>query len=473
MRAPGHPRRRAIAGAVVVMLVWLVAAAGPAVARPRPWVPDPLEWPGRVVPFVDFVEESRGFGFDHPVEVSLLSERMFDRRVLREGAFFGPDVAFDRLVGRLRALGLLPADPGSGGGGDDGGGGLLGYFDPYFEEVVVRGNDLHDPAVRTVLVHELAHALVSQRFRNARLGTGSFAVLALTEGDATAVEAEYFETLGPEAQTRVVEAHFSDPTGGPAHVLDVLVGAPYVLGHAYVELLDVRRERNAAFRDPPKADVEVIDPLRPHAPSAALELGGLPALRANERQRGRTDELGQLLVFLTLAARVDLETSLAAAIGWGDDEYRAFRRNQIDCLHLSVRGVTVTDTMELAAAFEQWSDAAPRGASTVLVRSKDVLVTTCETNAVADPVTDLSEDVGLVLTGRLHWSARSIDDGHSRRVARCVGNAMAIDPQVLAAARAASDAGRGYREVDDEGELVVTGRLAALTAQCVAVNRSG
>lgn len=417
-----------------------------------------------MLPFVRFVEKNRGLEFDHPVDVRLVPKERFDAM----NAFdVSGDPWYRGYIGLLQSLGLLSATD-DGTALDEDAPLLYGFYNPFGEKVVVRGDDLRDPETRVVLVHELVHALVDQSFQrlDASDGAGGFAFQALTEGDATAVELDYTDTL--PARERVEVAELSARVTKELSVLEVIGGTPYVLGAAYVDFLESLDGRNAAFRDAPVEEDEVIDPLR--GESAVGRIERLPKLASDERRRPASATIGQLLVFLTLASRLDLATSLRATIGWGGDRATGFRHDGVDCTRFAVRGADRAETAELSAAFQAWAAAGTPGASGVLDRDDDVLVVACESDEPVEPAEDLAEAVSLVLGGRLYWSSRSLDDGQAPLVARCVGNAMSVDPQVLAAERAAGTAGRWYRDLDAVGDLVTRDRLTAVTAQCLAAS---
>lgn len=450
---------------MLAIVAVVAATATPAAARKHPPIPKPPEWPEAVKPLVRFVEENRGFEFDVPVEVDLLSEEAFARRL--DQSFFG-GFGLGGFVAQLAALGLASADdrvrdlatdqlP-------------LGYTDP-FAGIVIRGPDPHDPLTRLVLVHELAHALVFQEYKQLAFSSavGTFAYRALVEGDATRVEVDYLDSLPERRQSRINEALSNEPAVDAPLLLDIIGGAPYSLGAGFIRVIDELGERNPAFRKPPKSDVDIIDPLREvDGDAAPLRLERLPQLAPGEQRRGPAGELGQLLVFMTLASRLDAGTSLEAAVGWAGDRTMSFRRAGQDCMHLAVRGVTTADTDRLAFAFAAWASLRPPGDAVVVRREGDVLVTACEREGASTVVPDLAERVSLMLGGSLYWSAEALAAGYAPAVARCVGQGMAVDPEVLAAERGALAAGRRASELADDDARAAKSRLEEIAASCRA-----
>ena len=222
-----------------------------------------------------FVEQERGLTFDHPVPVATLGADDFKARVLEEfqtdsdvleaqgallraGGIVTPDV--DVVQSQLDLL----AD------------GVLGFYDPVSEELVVR-RDSAGPMVRSVMAHELTHALDDQHFgldrpELAERHDGSdWAFLALVEGSAKRVETAYLDQLSPEDQDQLaadqlqlgidqIKTLFSTPL-----VLAQILMSPYDYGAPFVEaLIDAcgTARLDEAFGAPPVSSEQVLDPTR-------------------------------------------------------------------------------------------------------------------------------------------------------------------------------------------------------------------
>ena len=140
---------------------------------------------------------------------------------------------------------------------------MLGFYDARTDALVVRGSET-TPYVRTVLVHELTHALDDQHFELDRpaLDTADdesgLAFSGLVEGNAVRVENLYRRSLDEAEQDRAAEeeqdfAERIDGSGVPAFVAD-LIAFPYLAGPRFVDaLVDNGGEQrvDAAFQSPP------------------------------------------------------------------------------------------------------------------------------------------------------------------------------------------------------------------------------
>ena len=160
----------------------------------------PSKWDSHVTRYVRFVERHRKLEFEHPVPVRFLDDAAFVKAFRRDDPKITKQdrAAAERSAGQLRALGLVegPVDLiGSQQDLDDSD--TVGFYDQERKALFVRGTDLTDVDVRITLVHELTHALQDQRFDLTKLDDTvetsgeDFALLALVEGDATAVEDDY------------------------------------------------------------------------------------------------------------------------------------------------------------------------------------------------------------------------------------------------------------------------------------------
>ena len=269
-------------------------AAPAAAAAPKP----PEEWDRRVDRFVDFVERERGLAFEHPVKVRFLEDDAF-QEALRTGEdeLTDEDRALDeQYAGELVALGLAATRLSPDAAEDDADASTVGYYDSETEELVVRGTDLDDVDVRVTIVHELVHALQDQHYDmdalyEATADDGEATALDfLIEGDATAVETAYIDSLSPEAQDayyaaggEALEAEDLAPMEGVPYVLDLFGDAPYSLGEAYVAALDQvggEDARDRAFGNLPTTEEVLLDPVALEARRARQE-----GARARARRR--------------------------------------------------------------------------------------------------------------------------------------------------------------------------------------------
>ncbi|HMQ26056.1 MAG TPA: hypothetical protein PKA98_08710, partial [Acidimicrobiales bacterium] len=243
-----------------------------------------------------------------------------------------------------------------------------GFYDPETDELVVRGAD-PTPYARSTIVHELTHALDDQHFEldrpeldEADDETG-FAFTALVEGSAVTVEEAYQDTLSDEEQRQYDEEEASIGSGTdfsqfPPILLD-LIGAPYEFGPVLVDTITTHGGDEAldqAFEDPPVSSEQVLDPSRFLTGDGPLTVPEPPA----EGESFDQGTFGELLLFELLAdGGVDTATARDAAIGWGGDQYVAWREGDQTCLRVSFVGDTDTDTDEIGEALTEWAEDHP------------------------------------------------------------------------------------------------------------------
>lgn len=219
-----------------------------------------------------FVARERGLEFVDEVEVVALGADEFRDRVLDE--FESESDALETQGALLRAGGIVPADLDIVESqlellGD----GVLGFYDPVSGELVVR-SDSAGPLVRSVIAHELTHALDDQHFdldrpELAERDDGSdWAFLALVEGSAKRVETAYVAQLGPADQEQYevdqlelaldqMGSTFSTPL-----VMAQILMSPYDYGAPFVERLVAAGgtgSLDAAFAAPPVSSEQILD----------------------------------------------------------------------------------------------------------------------------------------------------------------------------------------------------------------------
>ena len=150
------------------------------------------DWDPRIADLAEQVEELRGLDFKHAVPVQVLSNKVFDKRYASDSKLSPKErKEWERSEASLHAVGLLESGLDPDALGDAFGENVLGFYDPRTERIVVRGNNLSNPATRAVLAHELTHVLQDQYFDLRKIDRQadkqeSSVVEALVEGDATA-----------------------------------------------------------------------------------------------------------------------------------------------------------------------------------------------------------------------------------------------------------------------------------------------
>ena len=311
-----------------------------------------------------FVEQERGLEFDEPVDVELADDDEFERRLLDD--FEAEDEADLRDTERIfRALGFLDGD-------DDLveqfrgviSGGVVGFYDPETNELVVRGGS-PTPYARSTIVHELTHALDDQHFElfrpeldDADDETG-FAFSALVEGNAVTVEEAYQDTFTDAEQQEYDEEEASIGGGTDfsqfPEILLALIGAPYEFGPPLVDAITSHGGDEAvdqAFSEPPVSSEQVLDPSLYLEGEQPLDVAEPPA----DGESFDQGTFGQYLLLLLLTdGGVDQQEAARAAVGWGGDQYVAWRDGDETCLRVSFEGDTGDDTTEIADALDEWA----------------------------------------------------------------------------------------------------------------------
>nr|MDQ3294048.1 hypothetical protein [Actinomycetota bacterium] len=400
---PPARARRGLVVAAVVLLAGLVAALvvanddDPAVAvdrDPRPTTstdaetttteagPEPTNGPtttttapteadfdALIAEIQAFVSAERGLPFLRPVTVELAADEDFEARLLAD---FEEDEAELRVQGQvLEAVGLL--EPGT----DivDAfrallGAGVVGFYDPETDELVVRGTGA-SPYVRTVIAHELVHALDDQHFELHRPAledvddeTGA-GFTGLVEGDARQVEDAYRATFTDEEEAAASAEELE--LGSDPRIFDVPIAlleslqAPYTLGPGLITALREAGDQallDAAFAAPPVSTEQLLAP-------ETFVAGQLPVPVTAPAADGEVIDAG-VLGALGLAQILGLGPVLnpgpidPAILGWGGDRYVAWvDGNGLPCLRAAIVGDTPTDTDELRDALSDWADDPP------------------------------------------------------------------------------------------------------------------
>jgi len=147
-------------------------------------------------------------------------------------------------------------------------------------------------APRSVIVHEVVHALQDEHFHLTR---GPFAAhpsdhdaelaaTSLVEGDATEVQERYVAGLSPaDLVGELARALGAVPSGQGSHTpayLERQLLFPYSAGDAFVKALRARggqRLLDRAFAHPPRTTAAVLDPARYLAGDPPARAVGLPA----------------------------------------------------------------------------------------------------------------------------------------------------------------------------------------------------
>lgn len=214
---------------------------------------------------------------------------------------------------------------------------VLGFYDPELDEMVVpAAPDGFSPLQRTVVFHELTHALTDQQFDSAdvldeRAEAGSVdefsAGLAVIEGDATYQQFLFLEAMDPvdavDAALESLSADTSALDAAPEWIaLDLAF--PYERGLVFINQLIESGGLKAvdeAYQDLPTTTEQILEPrkyLRREEP------GPIPPMSVtlDGWEVFRNDSFGEWGVRLLLNDTVTPGMVTQAASGWDNDTYR-------------------------------------------------------------------------------------------------------------------------------------------------------
>ncbi len=221
-------------------------------------------------------EQLRGLRTTHPLAVSTLAAAGMRRVVLRELASEREPVSDAAWDDALHLLGVLrPGQSLAGIQRRELTGQVAGLYVPRGARLYVLASGGSAP--RSVIAHEVVHALQDEHFRLTRGPfaphpldhDGELAAQALVEGDATEVQERFIATLSPGDLIgelgRSLGAMPANATAGTVPFLERQLLFPYTAGEAFVRALRARGGQpllDRAFRHPPRTTAAVLDPAR-------------------------------------------------------------------------------------------------------------------------------------------------------------------------------------------------------------------
>lgn len=438
------PRRRR-GGLVAVALVTVVVVVGAAIGG-YVWLRRDAEaaWDPVVAPLVPIVEAHRGLRFEHPVEVAYLDDEAF-RAELRAGvdSITDEDLAeIEQWLAALRALGLAQGETDLEQIVEGTAAGIAAFYDPEVKRIVVpaeyRDGEL-DPFQRSVLVHELTHALQDQHFDlQAVLASDdeheTIAGDTLVEGDATVVQDLYVRDLRAQEFEAYADAQLAAATAAEAALAEIalppaftlILSAPYLVGPALAWMLrgEAGIERlDAAFSSPPTTDRDALDPYAyVFGDPADLEVTA-PTAPADATAVS-TGVFGSFSLLATLNGYHDPKTVISLAEQWGADEYVLYDQAGRTCIDVALRGRTDDATAALATALHEWADATAIGATVLDATAPDggrqVDVHSCDPGPTSPLVPPPVDDLTTVLAFRSQLFASMMDDTVPSDQAWCI-----------------------------------------------------
>ncbi|HUH06829.1 MAG TPA: hypothetical protein VML96_03380, partial [Egibacteraceae bacterium] len=268
------------------------------------------------------------------------------------------------------------------------------------DAVLYVGGGARDPSPlqRSILAHEITHALQDQHFDLAGFvdlpderADEQLARIALVEGDATLTQQLWaLEHLTGAQQGELLDEAFAIDTA----VLDSAPEAiarslsfPYIEGAQFAVALFQQGGMAAlddAFANPPTTTEHILHPDRYLAgePAVAVQTASSPGDGWSEIERGGLGEFDVQLIFDPLG-RAD---AAQVADGWGGGELAAWDRDGDLALAVSLAFDSAADATEACQAIPRWysepADASSVGAG-VLQSNRDWLAFTCSGDRVA------------------------------------------------------------------------------------------
>lgn len=239
-----------------------------------------------------------------------------------------------------------------------------GFYDNETGEMVIAGDEELGPLAKTIVVHELIHALTDQHFDFASklddlVDEGRYqeaaAIQALAEGDATYFQLVYMQTLPTSEQVEAVQESLAVDTtvsdSLPAWFAEDLTW-PYDAGFAFVDRLITDlgvSGLNQTYTLLPTTSEHIIHPgtyfTRQPPRSAAL-----PDFELDGYEVFEEGLWGEWNVQLFLLDGVEPGQAVVAATGWGGDEYRIYWDGTNVAFAYLFVGDTPRDAEELATS---------------------------------------------------------------------------------------------------------------------------
>lgn len=457
--APGAGRRGNGGWRRALWVVPALAVVGGAVAVVVPHLNRgpkfPKMWDSRVTPIVQFVQTERGLTWKHPVEVKFLPASQFDALMAKQNA---PDASATRygqtVFDGMRALGVASgnvdlAQSAQQFAQND----IVGQYVDSDHTVYVRGDTL-TPYVRSVLAHELTHALQAEYFNLERIRSGhnddDSAVTALIEGDAVRVQNAYEQTLSPADQELL--AHEQQQTGSQAqgsnrqnNIPQFLIDQaqfPYDFGPTFVAALVAaggNAEVDAAFRNPPTTDAEIVDPVE-YTPDAGAPSVHAPAIPPGSHEVMPPSGFGQVTLLEMLGDQIGFDAAWPAVQSWEEDQWVAYTTDGRVCGDLAVLNDSPSSASTLLQAGRAWASHLPSAG--VSQSGSTVYFHSCDPGAAWKPAPNVS-DPYQALAVRSVVMYQLIADGHLKpSTASCASDQLltSMGPDELEGAEQATDA---------------------------------
>jgi len=239
-----------------------------------------------------------------------------------------------------------------------------GYYDSDTGEMVISGEASLTPLSKTIVVHELVHALTDQHFDfgvtmdeliDAERYHAAAALQALAEGDALYYQLVYMQTLPTDEQVEAVQ----ESLGADTTVQEALPGWfsedltwPYDAGFRFVQRLVDEGDvpgLNQAYSLLPTTTEQIIHPgtYFNREPAVPVEL---PFATLAGYEIFEEGEWGEWNLQLLLLDGVEPGEAVIGATGWGGDEYRIYWNGTDVVFAYLYQGDSTDDATEFAAS---------------------------------------------------------------------------------------------------------------------------
>lgn len=240
--------------------------------------------------------------------------------------------------------------------------GVLGYYDPDSGQIVLRSGEI-TAFTKTVLVHELVHALDDQIFGIRRVEHDSrsdeidWTFSSLIEGSAGVIEGRYRATLSQAERDEEVAVQRAIPStvslsDFETSFLELQFGR-YRYGDAFASALweEGRDAVDDAFVEPPSTSEVIIDP-QAYFTGAGADAVEQPPADGDVFESGVWGQAAWAALFADVFGRSE---ALDLADGWGGDQFVAWRTNSETCVRAHISGDTPDALDNYAFALEEWA----------------------------------------------------------------------------------------------------------------------
>ena len=454
INVPGRRRGGRLTITALAALV-VLAAAGVAVANRGTSAPSyPAAWDPRVAPIAQFVQSQRGLRWKHPVKVDFLATDKFNALMAKENA---PDPRTTQdeqaMFDAMRAIGVASgnvdlAKSAQQFAQND----VVGQYVDSDHTVYVSGDNL-TPYVRSTLAHELTHALQAQYFSLEKMRAGhaddDSAVTALIEGDAVRIQNAYEQSLSAADQELLAQeqqatsGHVTGQNtadGIPTFMVDQ-AQFPYDFGPTFVAALVAdggNRRVDAAFKNPPTLDSDIVDP-ETYVPGAAAPTVAAPILPKGAHVVMPASGFGEVTLLEMLGDQIGFSSAWAAVQGWTQDRSVVYRQGGQVCISLSVLNDGPTSAGALSDAGRAWASHLP--AASVSQSGMTVDFRACDPGSAWKAAVRVDDPYGA-LAVRSVLTYQLITDGRlDSTKATCASDQLmsTIGPQKLQGAEQSSD----------------------------------